>query len=180
LTNALVQAAATIAPVLTFDSTTAKATRSYAIGVDYVAATTDVFSAQNVPGIDALTLTRDGSSFSVNSTGISNTIKITDMSGSLNAATGKISVVAYDAAGLLAAGTAPVIPSLTKNSTVTIAVSTLVAAFPSAVRFDFTVESTQIVASNVKKTQNGVTVTTYRNATGKATTSTNTPGAGAL
>ena len=70
----------------------------------------------------------------------------------------------------------PVIPVLTSNGTQVIDMSSLTAAFPTAARFDFSVQSTQILASNIKKTATGVTVTTYRNAVGTTTT----PGNGAL
>jgi len=177
LTNTLVKAAATIDPIFTVDNTTAKATRAYSVALNYVAGTADVFASQAVPAIGVLKLSRDGSAFSVNAAGPLNTIKITDMSGTLSAATGKISVVAYDAAGAMAVGTAPVIPALTSNGTNVIAMSSLIAAYPTAVRFDFTVESTQIVASNVKKSATGTTVTVYRNAVSTGAT---TVGNGAI
>jgi len=163
--------------VVTVDGKAAIATTDIKIAVDYIAGTGDKFVSHNVlPASTAASIVRNGSAFSVNASGALNTIKITDMSGSLTASTGKISVAAYDAAGVVAAGTAPAITPLTNNATRTIAMSTLTAAFPTAVRFDFVVESTEILASNVKKTAAGTTVSNYRNATGTA----NKPGNGAL
>jgi len=152
--------------VVTVNGTSAIAPSNVKMAVDYIAGASDAFvSHQALAPTNVVTITRNGSAFSVNAAGALNTVKITDMSGSLTATTGKISVTAYDAAGALAAGTAPVLTRLASNATVTIPMSTLTTAYPTAVRFDFVVESTEIVASNVKKSAvTGTSVTTYRNA----------------
>jgi hypothetical protein len=96
----------------------------------------------------------------------------------LTASTGKITVTGYDAAGAAVSGTSS-IPSLASNATAIIAMSDLTSAFLGAVRFDFVVESTEIVASNVKRSATGVTVSTYRNSADSAGAGTIT-GNGAL
>jgi len=152
-----------IDPNYVFDGASALATRSYTAAINYSSAGSADFSSMAVPANIVTTLTRDGSAFSVNSAGGLNTIKITDMSGSISSGTGSISVTAFDEAGLSVTGSLA-LPSLTANSTEVISMENVVAAFPGAVRFDFVVESTQIVASNVKKSDQGTTVTVYRNA----------------
>ena len=155
---------------MTVDGTAAISPTDLKLTVDYIAGSGDIFT--NHTSQSELTIARvvrNGSAFSVNSSGPLNTVKITDVSGGLTSSTSKISVTAYDAAGTEVSGTVT-IPSLTSNSTVTIAVSDLTTAYADAIRFDFVVESTEIVASNVKKATTGTTVTTYRNAANSAGT----------
>ncbi len=146
---------------ITVDGLSAIPTTKVKLAVDYKAGSSDVFSSHNIlPATTVAALTRNGSSFTVNSTGPLNTIKITDDSGALISGTGAIGVTAYDAAGADVSGSIT-IPALTSNSTVIISGADLVTAFPGAIRFDFTVESSSIVASNVKKSSTGTTVNTY-------------------
>jgi len=151
---------------LTMSGTVGITASDVKLAVNYLAGTNDPFKAHSVlAATPVVSLLRNGSSFSVNSSGPLNNIKITDNSGTIKTGTGSIKVTAYDAAGALAVGTAPVIAALTSNATRSIAMSTLTTAFPTAVRFDFDVESSSIVASNVKKTATGTTVTVYNNKT---------------
>jgi hypothetical protein len=153
--------------VVTVDGESAIPSTKVKLAVDYKAGTSDVFSSHSILSATTVAaLTRNGSSFTVNSTGPLNTIKITDDSGALISGTGAIGVVAYDAAGTLVSGSLAV-PALASNATVIVSGSDLAAAFPGAIRFDFTVESSSIVASNVKKTSAGTNVTTY-STTGKS------------
>jgi len=160
------------AMTITLDGKAAVSPTSIKLSANYVAGTGDKFVSHAILAPTTIaSIVRNGSSFAVNSSGPKNTIKITDMSGALTASTGKISVIGYAADGTVAPGTAPVILALPKNGTRIVAMSALTAAFPTAVRFDFTVESTEILASNVKVTASGTTVSTYRNAL-KTTTGT--------
>jgi len=152
--------------VIYVNGTSSIPTTNVKLAIDYKAAVSDKFVSHNIlPATSVAALNRDGSAFSVNAAGPLNRIKITDASGGLTAASGNISVVAYDAVGNLANGTAPAITPLTANGTRVIPMSTLTAAFSTAVRFDFVVESTEVIVSNVKKSATGTSVTTYRNST---------------
>jgi len=156
--------------VFTVDGTTAISPSTVTYGVEYLAGTSDQFVSHTVLADTTVgTVIRNGSAFTVNTTGPLNTIKVTDMSGSLTASTGSISVTGYDAAGASVSGSVTV-PALASNGTVTVTGSDLIAGYPDAIRFDFVVESTEIIASNVKKATTGTTVTTYRNATENVTT----------
>jgi hypothetical protein len=153
--------------VVTVDGLSAIPSTSVKLAVAYQAGASDKFNSHTVlAATKVATLTRDGSSFSVNATGPLNTVKISDASGALIAGTGAISVVAYDAAGAAVAGSVT-IAALTSNGTVTISGSDLTTGYPGAVRYDFTIESSSILASNVKKTADGTTVTVY-STTGKS------------
>jgi hypothetical protein len=152
--------------VITVDGESAIPTTKVKLAVDYKAGVADVFSSHTILSATTVAaLTRDGSSFTVNSTGPLNMIKITDTSSALITGTGAIGVTAFDAAGAEVSGSIT-IPSLTSNSTVIVSGSDLVAAFPGAIRFDFTVESSAIVASNVKKSSTGTSISNY-STTGK-------------
>ena len=167
--------------VVTVNGTAAISPTTVQMTVNYLAGASDKFVAHTITGpVTVASIVRNGSSFSVNASGPLNTIKITDMSGALTANTGKISVTAFDASGSLSAGTAPVIPALTSNSTQTISMSTLTTAYPTAVRFDFAIGSANILASNVKKAATGTTITTYSNSKDTVAGSSVTPGSGAL
>jgi len=181
LINAVATAAGPIkapAPVvITLNGTTQVVPTNVTVKIDYVAGAADPFVSHSILAPTTFeSLVRNGSAFSVNASGPLNTIKITDMSGGLTATTGQISVTAFDALGAVAPGVAPVIPALVSNGTNTIAMSTLTTAYPTAIRFDFVVESTEILASNVKKTAAGTTVSNYRNSSASGTK----PGNGAL
>lgn len=162
LDNAAAKAAITSTPTYTFNGTSALSTGSFSTTVSYVIGTSDPMGASSTATRINTTLTRNGSAFSVNAAGPLNTIKITDLSGNLTASTGSVSVTAYNAAGAEVTGSVS-IPALTSNGTVTIAMETLTTAYPNAVRFDFAVQSSKVLASNVKKASTGTTLTTYTN-----------------
>lgn len=102
---------------------------------------------------------RDGSSFTMNSFGTDNKLKITDLGGVVAGSSAKISITAYDAKGVKQAVVAgktvttttggPL--TLAQNATVTIDGATLLGAYPAGtVRLDVFVESPKIKASSVK------------------------------
>jgi len=165
LANAAAKAGTIVStPTYTFNGTTALSAGSYTTTADYVVGTADTFTASNSGSIINTTLTRNGSAFSVNASGPLNSVKITDLSGSLTTSTGSIAVVAYDVDGTEVSGTVT-IPALPSNGTVTIAMSDLTTAYPAAIRFDFAVQSSKVLASNVKKASTGTTLTVYTNGT---------------
>jgi hypothetical protein len=118
--------------------------------------------ANDIPIATATTVAsfgRDGSSFTMNSFGTDNKLKISDLGGIATGASAKISIIAYDASGkkqALVAGKAVTSTTggaltLAQNATITIDGLTLLAAYPAGtVRFDVFVESPKIKASSVK------------------------------
>jgi len=156
-------ASGSLCPTLTFSGTKAIPASDYTVSIATKASSS--FTA-STPATDQVlvSISRNGSFFSTNSTGGLNTVKITDMSGR---AASKIEVSAYDANGVMvtrAAGAPVLVSSVTANSTVSIGGADLTANFPNAVRFDFVVESKKIEVSNVKKTSAGTNVTVYTTA----------------
>ncbi len=152
-----------LCPQLKFSGTKALLASNYTVSVAIKASSSFIASTPVTDQV-LISITRNGSFFSTNSTGGLNTVKITDMSGR---AASKIEVSAYDANGVKvtrAAGAPVLATSVTANSTVSISGADLTANFPNAVRFDFVVESKKIEVSNVKKTSAGTNVTVYTTA----------------
>ncbi len=144
------------------DGTSVQQARAFTIQLDLLASTDwSAFTILNPTTV--FTMTRNGSFFSTNSTGDLNTIKITDRSGALGTSGGEINIMAWDAAGTMvpqAAGTT--YPNtVSNNGTTVIPGADVRAAFPGAVRFDFTVNSADIIVSNVKKNADGITNNQY-------------------
>ena len=98
------------------------------------------------------------SSFVSNSIGSRNTIKITDMSGTLSTAGTAIQVTAWDASGnaIPVSGNAPIL-NLYNHGTTIISGSDLAARFSSGVpmTYQFSIASSKMVITNVKSSSNG-------------------------
>ncbi|MDQ5988115.1 MAG: hypothetical protein CSYNP_03871 [Syntrophus sp. SKADARSKE-3] len=96
--------------------------------------------------------------FVTNSVGSRNSIKITDMSGSLSSSGAAITVKAWDSNGnaLTELSTAPAL-TLANRGTTTISGPDLMARFPSAtpMSYEFTVNSSKMVLTNVKSSADG-------------------------
>ncbi len=96
--------------------------------------------------------------FVSNSVGPRNSIKITDMSGSLSTSGAAITVAAWDVNGIVIpeATTAPAL-TLPSHGTITIAGTDLAARFPTdtPMSYSFTVASSQYVITNVKSSTDG-------------------------
>jgi len=121
------------------------------------------YSAQSIPGGGTeMTLTRNGSSFTSNSVGNLNKIKVTDRSGSLGtgaaSADGKVTISAYNITGTLCSA----VPAVTvpSNGSVTITGTSIQTACPGTQRVEGIVNSTAIVVSNIKNNPatGGITV----------------------
>lgn len=121
-------------------------------------------------GDPTFTATHDGSEFSSNSFGTSNLLRISDMSGTLDAAGARVRIEGFERNGTPVTHTFPtvVVPN---NGTAVIKGADLMphfSAYPD--RIDFTVESEEIEASNIKRTEgaNGSVTkntTVYRSST---------------
>jgi hypothetical protein len=111
---------------------------------------------------------RNGVSFTANSLGQYNTVKVSDKSGSQPAAGGKVNVVAWDTAGVKLANAAGVTDILLKsNETITLTGDQLAARFVgTAMKYEVSIESTGALISNVKKTPEGFGSNVYTNANG--------------
>jgi len=98
------------------------------------------------------------SSFVSNSIGSRNTIKITDMSGTLSTAGTAIQVTAWDASGnaIPVSGNAPIL-NLYNHGTTIISGSDLAARFPSGapMAYQFSIDSSKLVITNVKSSSDG-------------------------
>jgi len=145
-----------LAPVFTLDGTTAQSARSFTGSVAALADGTK-WTAHTAATATALySITRNGSSFVTNSVGARNTIKITDRTGALPTAGGAVTITAYDVNGTAIpfSGTAQVILN---NATLTLTGTQLAAFFPTgtAMRYDFAIESSSIVVTNVKAATDG-------------------------
>ncbi len=107
----------------------------------------------NIPSV----YTNGFTNFATNSVGPLNTIKITDMSGSLSASGGAITVAAWDVNGnaLPLVSTAPSLVLL-NNATTTITGTTLAAMFTGTpMTYSFTVASSKVIITNVKNSTDG-------------------------
>ncbi|MDQ5985109.1 MAG: hypothetical protein CSYNP_00813 [Syntrophus sp. SKADARSKE-3] len=98
------------------------------------------------------------SNFVANSIGSRNTIKITDMSGSLSTSGAAITVKAWDANGIALTESSTATPLLLYNhGTTTIQGTSLISRFPSGspMAYEFTVNSTKYVITNTKNSSDG-------------------------
>ncbi len=99
--------------------------------------------------------------FVANSVGPRNSIKITDMSGSLSASGASITVAAWDANGISIPEVSTATPlTLVNHGTTTIAGTDLIARFTSTpMSYEFTVNSSKYVITNVKSsTDNSINI----------------------
>jgi hypothetical protein len=153
---------------ITIDGTTSQTARSFALGTAILGDATWSAHTSRTSAVQ-ITISRNGTFFTTNSTGPLNDIKITDTSGSATASGGEINIIAYNAAGVAVpqAPSAPALPaSVGSNATVIISGADLLANYPLAVRLDFTINTVSAAVSNVKKTASGTTVSVFTNTTG--------------
>ena len=98
------------------------------------------------------------SNFVSNSVGARNSLKVTDMSGTIASAGTAITITAWNAAGKAIPESTSAAPlKLLSYGTITIAGSSLVERFPSVVpmTYEFTIASPKLVISNVKNSSDG-------------------------
>jgi len=98
------------------------------------------------------------SNFASNSIGSRNTIKVTDMSGTIATSGSAITVSAWDAAGKSIPESASAVPlKLYNHGTTTILGSSLPARFPTGVpmTYEFVIASPRLIVSNVKNSTDG-------------------------
>jgi hypothetical protein len=148
---------------LTVDGITPQTQRSFTLETKLLA--DGAFAAHTIRAAsNFITINRDGTFFSSNSTGPLNNIKITDHSGILPVAGGAITVTAFNPSGVaVSALAAPAIPTVVmNNATAVINGGDLLAKFPGANRFDVIVESNAANITNVKNTATGLDTAHYR------------------
>jgi hypothetical protein len=98
------------------------------------------------------------SNFVSNSIGTRNTLKLTDMSGTIDSSGIAITITAWDASGKAIPESTSAVPlKLYSHGTTTIAGSSLPARFPlgTPMTYEFTVASPKLVISNVKNSSDG-------------------------
>lgn len=150
------QGAVVASPTFVLDGTTAQAARSFSASVSVLTDAT-YWTGYTAQAATALySITRNGSSFVTNSVGSRNTIKITDRSNGMATAGGNITITAYDVNGVTIpfSGTGL---KLQNNATTTITGTQLAAFFPTGtpMRYEFSVESSTVVVTNVKSSVDG-------------------------
>ncbi len=166
--NLIQNPALALTTTFTVDDSTAQTARSFNLEVRQLA-DTDWAAWTPLASTAMLTITRNGSSFTSNSIGSINTLKITDRSGAIATAGIPINITAYDAAGAVMTplSTATAF-TLQPNATTSILGSTLIANYSAApIRYEFSVESASIVVTSVKNNADGSkSSVVYSNATG--------------
>jgi len=150
-------AAVDTVPLFTINGTSSQTARVFTAAINKLAEA-NVWSAGAVLSPTTLfSITRNGSFFVSNSIGSINSIKITDRSAALPTAGGAIIVTAWDAGGTALTEVSGA-PSLTilNNGTTTISGTDLAARFTgTAMKYEFAVESSNIVATSVKTNSDG-------------------------
>ena len=126
-----------------------------------------VYSASSILTAPAFSFIRNGSSFVSNTLGPLNMVNITDRSGSLTDASpsGDVSITAYNPEGN-PVPCAPLGLRLPNNGTLTIPGADIIEACPGAKRIEGFVNSTSILSTNIKRTENGATSSSALSATG--------------
>lgn len=163
--TAAVVAAATLAPApqFTLDGTTAQTARAFKCQVDVLADGTNWIAHTAQAATTLYTIQRNGVSFSANSIGPYNTIKITDTSGNVQSGAGAINITAYDAAGnKLTPVTGAKTWTVTSNATTSISGADLIANYAvTPMRYEFAVQTANATCTNVKKTPGGFSSTVF-------------------
>ncbi|MGA3209244.1 MAG: hypothetical protein ABSE05_15665 [Syntrophales bacterium] len=151
-----------LAPVFTIDGTTAQVARGFTASVAALADGTKWAAHTALSPTTLYSITRNGSSFVTNSVGTRNTIKITDRSGGVATAGGAITITAWDANGVsLPLSSGAVAYKILNNATTSLTGAQLIAQFTgTAMKYEFAVESSSIVVSNVKVSTDGVNSST--------------------
>lgn len=161
-------AALAVAPTFTIDGTTSQPARAFTAKVESLEQGV-VWMAYGYFGHKThYTIARNGVSFTANSLGGYNTIKISDKSGNQPALGGKVNIVAWDVNGVKLADAAGVASILLKsNETLTLTGDVLAARFVGTpMKYEASIESTGAIITNVKKTPEGFGSTVYTNGNG--------------
>jgi len=165
-TTAIATAAATSndpKPQFVIDGTTAQTARGFTVKIDVLADGT-IWAAHTAKAATALySITRNGVSFVTNSVGARNTIKVTDRSGNMPTGGGNIIVTAWDVNGnSIPESSSATALKLNSHETKSITGTELIARFPTGtpMKYEFAVESSSALATNVKISTDGVSTST--------------------
>ena len=143
------------------DDAMAQQAGNYLLSVEGLAQGTDYAASGGLlTDFPLFSFARDGASFVSNSLGPLNRLTITDLSGSIGSdgADGVVIISAYDTAGAAVTCTGLDIPDLVSNGTVTIEGSAIIDACLGVKRIQGFVNSTSILSTNIKMSEDGVTV----------------------
>jgi len=154
-----------VAPTFTIDGTTSQSARNFTAKVEGLEQAIVWLPYTYFGHKIHYTIARNGVSFTANSLGGYNTIKISDKSGNQPALGGKVNVVAWDANGVKLADAAGLTNIVLKsNETITLTGDVLAARFVgTAMKYEVSIESTGAIITNVKKTPEGFGSTVYTN-----------------
>lgn len=145
-------------PQFTLDGTTAQTARDFNVVVNVLTDGTKWTAHTAKTSTKIYSIARNGSYFASNSIGAINTIKITDRSGGLGSTPAAITVTAWDAAGtsIPESSTATAL-TVANNATTSITGTDLAARFPTGtpIKYEFVVNSDNIVATSVKTNSDG-------------------------
>lgn len=174
VTNAVALPAGSLdcAPNFYVDGTTVQASRYFTASVENIVDSSTYVPTTWQTTIKNYNFLRNGTFFSANSLGTYNTVKISDLSGTVPTGGAKVLINAWDAAGVRLAEASGLTDILVQNNqTITLTGDQMAARFVGvAMKYEVAVQSKNAVISNVKKTPDGFGSNVY----------TNTPGGGAL
>jgi hypothetical protein len=153
-----------INPQFTIDGTTAQTERSFTAKIENLVDSSN-YNANTwlSPGTNYKIL-RNGVYFSANSLGTYNTVKISDINGKIPATGAIVYISAWDAAGTkLADAAGAVAIVLQANQTITLTGDAIAARFVGTpMKYEFAVQDTSAVVTNVKKTPEGFGSNVYK------------------
>lgn len=153
-----------IKPKFYIDGTTTQIARSFNIQVENLADSANNWAANTwLSSMTGYKIIRNGVSFSANSLGPLNTVKITEKTGNVPTAGAKVLISAFDADGnrLAEVAGAPEL-LLQKFATMQLTGDVIAARFTGTpMAYEFAVASTGAIVTNVKKTAEGFGSTVY-------------------
>lgn len=151
------------------DGSTVQAARSFTAKVENIVDSSNYLAYTWQSPITNYKLLRNGTFISANSLGDQNTVKISDLSGSVPTGGAKVLISAWDQAGAKLAEASGLPDILVQNNETIILTGVAIAArFPvgTPMKYEIAVQSKNAVISNVKKTAEGFGSTVYTNTVG--------------
>jgi len=155
-------------PIFYVDGTTVQSARSFTAKVENIIDGANYVAATWQSPLTNYKFVRNGTFFSANSIGTYNTVKVSDLSGSVPLGGAKVLINAWDAAGVRLAEASGLTDVLVQNNqTITLTGDQIAARFVGTpMKYEFAVQSKNSVISNVKKTPDGFGSNVYTNTTG--------------
>lgn len=170
VTNAVALPAGSLdcSPNFYVDGTTVQASRYFTASVENIVDSSTYLPVTWQTTIKNYNFLRNGTFFSANSLGTYNTVKISDLSGSVPIGGAKVLINAWDAAGVRLAEASGLTDILVQNNqTITLTGDQIAARFVgTAMKYEVAVQSKNATLSNVKKTPDGFGSNVYTNTVG--------------